>query len=73
MTQEEIKVDYHIRFRHIPISMMFHRICDISIDHIRVKAGVDANDWDLKVAVCRELDNLNYKPDDIRIESFQRL
>lgn len=62
---------YYVRFRNIPPEMMFTPTCMISIDHIQVEAKKDATEWDLKIAVCRELDNLNYRPDDIRIESSQ--
>ena len=62
---------YYIRFRNISPEMMFTPIYLISIDHIQVDAKKDATEWDLKIAICRELDNLNYRPDDIRIESSQ--
>lgn len=62
---------YYVRFRNIPPEMMFTPSYLISIDHIQVDAKKDATEWDIKIAICRELDNLNYRPDDIRIESSQ--
>ena len=62
---------YYVRFRNVPPEMMFTPTYLISIDHIQVDAKKDATEWDLKIAICRELDNLNYRPDDIRIESSQ--
>lgn len=62
---------YYVRFRNIPSEMMFTPSHLISIDHIQVEAKKDATEWDIKIAICRELDNLNYRPDDIRIESSQ--
>jgi hypothetical protein len=62
---------YYVRFRNIPPEMMFTPTYLIGIDHIQVDAKKDATEWDLKIAICRELDNLNYRPDDIRIESSQ--
>jgi hypothetical protein len=62
---------YYVRFRNVPPEMMFTPTYLIGIDHIQVDAKKDATEWDLKIAICRELDNLNYRPDDIRIESSQ--
>lgn len=62
---------YYVRFRHIPPEMMFTQSYLISIDHIQVEVKKYATEWDIKIAICRELDNLNYRPDDIRIESSQ--
>lgn len=62
---------YYVRFRNVPPEKMFAPTYLISIDHIQVDAKKDATEWDLKIAICRELDNLNYHPDDIMIESSQ--
>lgn len=62
---------YYVTFRNIPPEMMFTPTYLISVDHIQVDAKKDANEWDLKIAICQELENLNYSPDDIRIESSQ--
>ncbi len=62
---------YYVRFRNVPPEMMFTPTHLISIDHIQVDAKEGATECDLKIAICRELHNLNYRPDDIRIESSQ--
>ena len=62
---------YYIMFRNIPIDRMFTPMYLISVDHIQVDCKNNANEYDLKVAICNELSGLNYNPDDIRIESFQ--
>lgn len=62
---------YYIRFRYIPFELMFTPLSYITIDHIQVESFVGSTEWDLKVAICRELNELGYKPDEIRIESSQ--
>lgn len=62
---------YYVRFRNVPPEMMFTPSHLISIDHIQVEAKKDATECDIKIAICRELENLNYCPDNIRIESSQ--
>jgi hypothetical protein len=64
-------VKYYVRWRHIPIDMMFTPLMHISIDHTVVEAKPDANDWDIALAVVQELPMLNIRPDDVRIESRQ--
>ena len=71
LAEEKDYSRYYVRFRNIPFEMMFTPTYLISIDHIQVNAKKDANEWDLKIAICQELGNLNYKPDDIRFESKQ--
>jgi len=64
-------IKHYVRWRHIPIDMMFTPLMHISIDHTVVEAKPDANDWDIAMAVVRELPLLNIRPDDVRIESRQ--
>ena len=78
MNNKELKAEtgvqqskYYVTFRNIPPEMMFTPTYLISVDHIQVDTKKDANEWDLKIAICQELENLNYRPDDIRIESSQ--
>ena len=44
-----------------------------STDNIKVKAIKDATEWDLKIAICKDLEILIWFPEDIRIESTQYL
>jgi hypothetical protein len=66
-------IKHYVRWRHIPIDMMFTPLMHISIDHTVVEAKSDANDWDIALAVVQELPMLNIRPDDVRIESRQPL
>lgn len=69
----EVLIKHYVRWRHIPIDMMFTPVMHISIDHTVVEAKPDATDWDIALAVVRELHVLNIRPDDVRIESRQPL
>lgn len=64
---------YYIRYRYIPIDMMFSPLYLITIDHIQLKCKKEANEYDLKLEICKQLSSLNYNPDYIRIESSQCL
>ena len=44
-----------------------------STDYIQVEAIKDATEWDLKIAICKDLEILIWFPEDIRIESTQYL
>lgn len=68
-----ITANYHIRFRHIPLNLMFTPMYLIPIDHITLESKKDSTEYELKVSVCNELNMLGYNPDDIKIESFQQL
>ena len=61
---------YYIRFRHVTPDMMFSYN---SIDHIQIEAIEAATEWDLKIAICKDLEILNWFPEDIQIESSQCL
>ncbi len=61
---------YYIRYRHVTPDMMFSHN---STDHIQVEAVKDATEWDLKIAICKDLEILNWFPEDIQIESSQYL
>lgn len=64
-------VKYYVRFRHIPFELMFTPLYMISVDHIQVESKIDSNEYDLEVAICNELKNLNWNTENIRIESIQ--
>lgn len=64
-------IKHYVRWRHIPIDMMLTPMYLLSIDHTVVEAKPDANDWDIALAIVRELPLLNIRPDDVRIESRQ--
>lgn len=44
-----------------------------SVDHIQIEAIEAATEWDLKIAICKDLEILNWFPEDINIESSQHL
>lgn len=64
---------YHVRFRYIPLWRMYTPIMEISIDHVHVTAKINSSEYDISISVCKELENLSYQPEEIRIVSFQAL
>lgn len=66
-----MKVVYYIRYRYIPVDLMFTPMYLIPIEHTQVEAMEKANEYDLQVAVSKSLENLNYFPEHIRIESSE--
>lgn len=66
-------VDYYVRWRHIPMDLMFTPMYLISIDHTKVKDKPNASNYDLMKAISKEFINMNISPDDVSIESFEQL
>lgn len=63
---------YYVTFRHILPVMMFAPLYLIPPETIKVEAKDNATEYDLQVAVCNELSNLNVYPEHIRIERIQK-
>mgnify|MGYP003442368552 CR=1 FL=1 len=64
--------EYYVTFRHILPVMMFTPLYLIPSQTMRVEAKENATEYDLQLAVCNELANLNYDPYHIRIEKTQQ-
>ena len=63
---------YFVTFRHILPVMMFTPLYLIPPQTMRVEVKENATEYDLLLAVCNQVANLNYNPDHIRIEDIQK-
>lgn len=64
---------HYIRFRYIPIDLMFTPLYMISVDHIQVEVKASPTEYDLQVAVCESVKPLIWNPDHVRIEQSQKI
>ena len=64
------KIEYFVRWRHIPGYAMFTPLMYIGIDHSVIEAEENATEENIKIALVGYFKTLNLNYDEIRIEDF---